>query len=244
MYTGAISAPEEATVDNTVQQLDQDLALAGYAESTRQDYIKVAQELTRFAGKPIISIDREDLRRFVSSVMARPVGISTKTNILCGLLFLYRRTLGRSELVSFIKLPKRHSPMPDVLSRDEVHAVLAAIRNPRWQAMAMVMYGAGLRIAEARALTVSDIDGVRNVIRVRHGKGNRAREAKLSPVLYDWLRQYWAHVRPPLPYLFANYLGRLPSFATVRKALKRAAEEASVKKRVTPHTTPLLAGPH
>jgi site-specific recombinase XerD len=98
------------------------------------------------------------------------------------------------------------------------------------------MYGAGLRISEAIALEVRDIDGSRGVLQVRHGKGNKAREAKLSPTLYEWLRQYWARERPPLPYLFASpKTGKLPHAVTVRKALARAAKEAWIKKRVTPH---------
>ncbi|HLK38375.1 MAG TPA: tyrosine-type recombinase/integrase, partial [Polyangiaceae bacterium] len=97
----------------------------------------------------------------------------------------------------------RHSPLPTVLSLDEVHALLRALRHRRYQALAMVLYGTGLRIREAIALEVGDIDGARGVVRVRHGKGDKAREAKLSDSLYEWLRRYWAQERPPLPYLFA-----------------------------------------
>jgi site-specific recombinase XerD len=100
----------------------------------------------------------------------------------------------------------------------------------------MVLYGAGLRIAEALALEVTDIDGARGVIRVRHGKGNKPREAKLSPSLYQWLRQYWSRERPPLPYLFASRrTGKPPVAESVRSALALAAKEAWVKKHVTPH---------
>ena len=156
---------------------------------------------------------------------------------LCAVLFLFRRTLGRPELVSFIKLPRRHSPLPSVLSLDEVNALLRSLRHRRYQAIAMVMYGAGLRIGEALALEVRDIDGARGVLQVRHGKGNKAREAKLSPTLYEWLRQYWAKERPPEPYLFASpKTGKLPLRSTVRKAIARAAKDAWIKKRVTPHT--------
>jgi integrase/recombinase XerD len=100
----------------------------------------------------------------------------------------------------------------------------------------MVLYGAGLRISEALALETSDVDGARGVLIVRHGKGDRAREAKLSPSLYQWLRRYWARPRPRAPYLFAcPRLGALPLQDTIRKALAQAAKDALNKKRVTPH---------
>jgi site-specific recombinase XerD len=150
-------------------------------------------------------------------------------------MFLYRKSFGRPDIVSFISLPRQHSPLPEVLSVKEVHALLSAIRKPRYQAIAMVMYGAGLRIAEAIALEVRDIDGERGVIRVRHGKGNKAREAKLSPSLYQWLRDYWRRAQPPLPYLFASRAGSLPQADTVREAMAKAAKDAWIKKHVTPH---------
>ena len=81
-----------------------------------------------------------------------------------------------------------------------------------------------------------DVDGGRGVLYVRHGKGNVAREAKLSSRLYTWLRQYWARERPPLPYLFASkQSGRPPRMETIRDALALAAKDALIAKRVTPH---------
>jgi site-specific recombinase XerD len=117
-----------------------------------------------------------------------------------------------------------------------VHALLRAIERPRYQAVAMVLYGAGLRLSEALTLEVSDIDGARSVLRVRNGKGGKPREVRLSPKLYAWLRDYWARHRPPQPYLFASRsTGKPPHKATIREVLALACEEAGIKKHVTPH---------
>jgi integrase/recombinase XerD len=222
-------------LDKSIHELGQDLARSSYAETTVTRYCAVAQSLCTRLGKPVSEVTRDELRGFVDELMAREVSSSTKRNDLAGLLFLYRKTLGKPEMVSFIKLPKRYSALPVVLSKDEVNRLLNAIRRPRIQALAMVMYGAGLRVSEAIALETSDIDGARGVIRVRHGKGNKAREAKLSPVLLKWLRDYWSTTRPPKPYLFANAQGELPVEATVRKALICAGRDAKINKRITPH---------
>jgi len=222
-------------MDKSIEQLDQDLARAEYTEKTRRAYHARAEELARHFGKPIADISREELRAFVDTVVTGQERAWAREECACALLFLYRRTLGRPDMVSFIKIPKRHSALPVVLSKGEVHRLLNAIRSPRYQALAMVMYGAGLRVTEALSLTSGDIDGERGVIRVRHGKGDKPREAKLSPTLYEWLRAYWSRTRPPLPYLFADFKGRLPQRSTVRKALAAAATQACIKKRVTPH---------
>jgi integrase/recombinase XerD len=223
-------------MDKSIERLGQDLARASYAEGTRQAYVQTASELAKHCGKSLAELTRDDLRGYVDSLQGGHLSAHQQAGRLCAVLFLFRRTLGRPELVSFIKLPRRYSPVPTVLSLEEVNALLRAIRHRRYQAIAMVMYGAGLRISEAIALEVRDIDGARGVLQVRHGKGNKAREAKLSPTLYEWLRQYWAKERPPQPYLFASpKTGKLPWKATVRRALARAAKEVWIKKRMTPH---------
>lgn len=222
-------------MDTVIKQMSQDLARAGYRRGTCRRYINVARELAGFVGKPLADIEREEVRQFVDHVTMREASPATVGNKICGLRFLYRRTLGRDHMVSFIKLPTRHSVLPVVLSKEEVQRLLNAIRTPRYQSIAMVMYGAGLRVSEACVLTVDDIDRSRGVLIVRHGKGNKPRETKLSPVLYDWLRKDWARRRPPLPYLFADSRGRSPSPNAIRRAVRAAAKDARIRKPVTPH---------
>ena len=222
-------------MDKLIEELAQDLARAGYAESTRAGYLAAARELSEHAASPIGELTREQLRRYADAVMALPLSSSAKHQRLLGVLFLYRRTLGKPEMVSFIKLPKKVSKVPQVLSLGEVKRVLESIQDARYQTIAMVMYGAGLRVSEAIALRVTDIDATRGVILVRAGKGGKQRETTLSRSLYQSLREYWARTRPPQPYLFTDTQGCLPSRTTVRRALLQAAKAAGVRKAVSPH---------
>jgi integrase/recombinase XerD len=223
-------------MDKSIKQLGQDLALARYAKSTCIKYLRTAEHLANRFGRPLAELTREELRKYVEEVTARGKSVSWVCNRISALSFLYRKTLGQPELVSFLSYPRQRRPLPTVLSMAEVGSLLGAIRVARYQAIAMVLYGAGLRISEALALEVSDIDGARGVIRVHHGKGDKAREAKLSQTLYTWLRQYWARERPPQPYLFASRKTRKPPLATtVCAALADAAKQAWIAKRVTPH---------
>lgn len=84
-------------------------------------------------------------------------------------------------------------------------ALLGAVRSPVYRGTLAVMYGCGLRIGEAAAVTVKDIDAGRGVIRVV-GKGNKERLAPLPPALLAGLRRVWAEHRHPV-WLFANKRG-------------------------------------
>lgn len=222
-------------MSDETQCMARDLAMKGYAQSTQELYLMSCTALIEHFGCPAASLSRDQLRGYTQLLSERSTSQTRLRMHLCALLFLYRKTLGMPEHVSFIALGKTTSKVPDVLSVKEVHALLNAISNRRYQALAMVLYGAGLRIGEAIALQTSDIDGQRGVLRVRHGKGNKAREAKLSESLYFSLRQYWARERPAAPYLFASPAGYLPQTSTIREALSKAAKDAGIKKHVTPH---------
>jgi site-specific recombinase XerD len=227
--------PKEATLD-PIDQMDQDLARGGYAPTTRNSYLKTIRTLQRRFDKRADELSREELRTFVDETSKRYASSSSRRMALAAMVFLYRRTLGMPQHVSFIRWPRRYSPLPTVLSRREVQALLQAIEQPVYTAIALVLYAVGVRLAEALALTVADIDGTRGVIRIHHGKGNKAREAKLPRELYHWLRWYWAKHRPAQPYLFSSPRTRKPpTRASVREALAKAAAAAGIRKRVTPH---------
>jgi integrase/recombinase XerD len=234
---GAVEAPpKEATVDKTITRMQQDLAYAGYAKSTRASYLRAAKELLTRIGRPAEEIRRDDLREHVEHLRGQGRSASWLKINLAGIVFLFAKTLGRPTEVSFVAWPKQYSPLPTVLSLAEVDAFLGALRHPVYRAIAMVLYGTGLRIDEALSLEVSDVDGARGVLRVRHGKGNRAREVKLASVLHQWLREYWDRERPQRPYLFTSRrTGRPPTQDAVRAAFASAAEQAKISKPVTPH---------
>lgn len=222
-------------MESTLDNLARDLASKGYAQTTQKSYLSRARKLTERFGCSPEELTQEQLREYVEELKQEHKSVSQLTNSLSALLFLYRKTLGTPELVSFISIPKKYSPLPTVLSVREVHALLSHVKHPRYRMLAMVMYGCGLRVSEAIALACGDIDGSRGVLYVRHGKGNVAREAKLSSELYFALRQYWARERPIGPYVFASKSGRLPQADTIRTALRKAAEAAGIKKAVHSH---------
>lgn len=223
-------------MDKSIIRMQQDLARARYADSTQSTYLGTIKQLAERFERPIVELTRDDVRTFVDEILARGHSASRVKQHFSALTFLYRKTLGLPEFASFISYPKQHSALPMILSLEETQALLGAIHHPVYQAITMVLYGSGLRISEALPLEVTDIDGPRGVILVRHGKGNKAREAKLSELLYQYLRHYWARVRPPKPYLFVSPVtGKPPSAQTVRLAIACAIEEAGIKKHVTPH---------
>ena len=145
-------------------------------------------------------------------------------------------TLRRPEVVACIPRAKIRRSVPTVLSGHDVERLLDAIQSPKYRAILMTAYGAGMRIGEVCALQVEDIDNQRMLIRVRDGKTGD-RYVMLSPRVLGALRRYWRVARPSGPELFP---GRRPGTVLCRNAVAKALgpilDQAALGKHVTPHT--------
>ncbi len=123
------------------------------------------------------------------------VAASTQNQALCALLFLYRavldRKLDRIEDVIRAKKPER---LPVVLTREEVRAVLDRMSGVH-RLVALLLYGAGLRLLDALRLRVKDIDFAMNQITVRDGKGQKDRVTMLPAVAKSLLAKHLNEVR-------------------------------------------------
>jgi integron integrase len=109
---------------------------------------------------------------------------------LNAVVFLYRdvllRPLGRLPELRRSARPPR---LPEVLSKDEVRAVMGATA-PELQLPLRLLYGTGLRLLELLRLRVKDVDFARNQILVRGGKGEKDRVTVLPASLKEELRAH------------------------------------------------------
>lgn len=123
------------------------------------------------------------------------VAASTQNQALCALLFLYRQVLGRPlGPLAGVVWAKKGTTVPVVLSRDEVAAVLDRLGGVMWL-IAVLLYGAGLRLTECLDLRVKDIDFDRCQIVVRDGKGGKDRPVPLPAIAVGALVRQLDEVR-------------------------------------------------
>lgn len=217
------------------ERMMQDLKLAGYAKDTQRRYLEAADHLVKFHWRCPSEMGQEEIREWIEYLLEHGrIGPQRMRQHFAGLQFLFRKTLGRPQLVSFISWPKAPKRLPTVLSVDEVLLLLRSFTCRKYRVFFSMMYATGLRVSEACRLKTSDIDAERGVIRVI-GKGDHERLVTLSDRLVTILRAYWVAERPPKPWLFASKRGNQLSDKTARQALHRATIKAGLDKRVTPH---------
>jgi site-specific recombinase XerD len=218
--------------------MEADLRLRGYAEKTRVAYVSCIRAVARHFRRSPATLGEDDLRAYLTYLLdVRRVRPATQVVHAAALRFLYRITLQQPELAARIPHPRRPQTLPTVLSVQEVGQVLGAITAPKYRALFLACYGAGLRIGEACALERTDIDSTRMLLHVRRGKGGHERYVTLSPRLLAALRAYWRQARPRGPYLFPGATPARPlSRDAAQRALRQVVAQCGLGKRITPHT--------
>ncbi|MEE9335704.1 MAG: integron integrase [Granulosicoccaceae bacterium] len=113
---------------------------------------------------------------------------STQSQALCALVFLYRHVIGRPlGDLGGITHAKAKIRTPVVLAPDEVADVLNELKGVD-KLIVELMYGSGLRVSEALAIRVQDIDFNNRCLTIRMGKGNKDRIVTLATSLESALK--------------------------------------------------------
>ena len=97
--------------------------------------------------------------------------------------------------------------LPDILSQNEIARILNAIHKPHYAVFLYTVYTMGLRLGEALALEVGDIDGEKLRVHIRNGKGHKDRFVPLAPCTYRILQQFWLTHRYPVLGADPKWLG-------------------------------------
>lgn len=110
----------------------------------------------------------------------------------------------------------------------------------RIRALIAVLWRGGLRISEALALTERDIDERRGSLLVRHGKGDKRREAGMDAFGFEQVSAWMPHrtTLPPGPLLCVidgATDGQRWSCTAARRELRQHAVQAGVRRRFAPH---------
>jgi integron integrase len=169
-----------------------------YSLRTEQAYVFWIRAFIRFHGGATHPRDMgaAQVEAFLTWLAAeRRVAVSTHGQALSALLFLYQKVLGMDlPWMQSIGRPRRQPRLPTVLTHDEVARVLAQLDGVH-RLLAQLLYGTGMRIAEALQLRTKDVDFERRTLIVRCGKGGKDRALMLPGTLVLPLREHLARAR-------------------------------------------------
>ena len=223
--------------NNYLTQYKKNLLLRGYSDKTQIAYISLLSRYFKHYGGKLENDSSTQIKDYLHYLLqVKKVSRSLMNQCYSALKFFYTTTLKanwENLKIPYVKHTKR---LPEILSRKEIQSVLDCTGNIKHKAMLMVVYSAGLRVSEAAALKVTDIDSKTNTIKVVEGKGKKDRFTLLSEKTLIALRQYYLLFRPKI-WLFENPANHRPlNVSTFQKVFKNATLKARINKHVSIHS--------
>jgi integrase/recombinase XerD len=226
----------------------------GLAENSILAYQNDVDKLKDFSGgigKTADQLNYEDLKQFLSTLFDFGLSARSQARIISGIKqfygFLILENLVKVDPSELLEQPKLGRKLPEVLSIEEIDALLAAIdlsknEGHRNRAMLETLYSCGLRVSELVGLRFSDLFFEEGFIRVI-GKGNKERLVPVSPQVQKEIEIYQQHIRNHLNIqkgseniVFLNRRGAQLTRVMVFTIIKNLAESIGLKKNISPHT--------
>ncbi len=200
---------------------------------TVKQYGHIARTFLAFARKPLEQVTPHDLEAYREYlVLQRHYSKNSLYTTIRGLACLFR-SQGLTT-ADTLEPPRRPERLPRYLAEEEVHRLLEVVKgSPRDSAIVHVLAFGGLRVGELCHLRLEDIEFERNVLHVRSGKGDKDREVILEDRTRAAIDRYLTERRLAGGAASERLFPVGP--VTVERVVRRAALEAEIPRRVTPH---------
>ena len=195
-------------------------------------------------------LELTDLQHFAATIHEQGIGPTSQARILSGVRSFYRFMLLdgyiEQDPTELLESPRIGEHLPEVLTTEEVDQLensidLSRAEGQRNRAIIEVLFSCGLRVSELVNLHLSDLFLEEGFVRVL-GKGSKERLVPISKRAIKEL-QLWFYDRNLMrikpgeeDYVFLNRRGAHLTRTMILIMIKRQAQEAGIKKTISPHT--------
>jgi integrase/recombinase XerD len=226
------------------------------ADNSVEAYLRDIDKLTDYllvdsSKKNPREITLHELQDFIKWVAELGMTASSQARIISGIKAFYKycllENITEADPTTLLEAPKLKRSLPDVLSFDEIDAIISQIdlskpEGGRNKALLETMYSCGLRVSETVNLKISQLYLDVGFIRVI-GKGDKERLVPIGSSAVHYINIYKNEIRihmQPRPgnddILFLNSRGTKLSRVMIFLIIKELVKKAGIKKTVSPHT--------
>ncbi|MBN3037748.1 MAG: tyrosine-type recombinase/integrase [Candidatus Diapherotrites archaeon] len=212
----------------------------GLSEKRCLKYLSTLSRLGSQLGKPFNEAAKGDVIQLLSWLEATGFKEWTKHDYKVILKSFYK-WLNNGEypvMVSWVKTSMKngsHKLPEELLTEEDIRALVTACTNPRDKAFVLTLYESGCRISELLTLQVKNVkfDEHGGILRVTGKTGDRrVRVISAAPAIALWLDNH----PTSKGHLFCSLDGSSVNYSTINVLLRKLAKKAGITKRVNPHS--------
>lgn len=257
---------------NFIDKLKTELELRGFSQKTISAYIFHNQKFLEFIRsqksanfqtslaeggnkRQPENITQADIKAYLAYLISEKKQSPSSVNLaLCALKFFYEEVLEK-DIFKKISTLKQEKKIPTVLTKEEIFSMINTIKNKKHKLLVELMYSSGLRVSEAVALKIENINLDERIAKIIAGKGKKERLVILSRNLSKHMKKYLEmsetrsvseHAQEAKlsdkrkfqsQYIFPTQKNKQEhlSIRQAQKIVNKAAKKAGIKKRVFCH---------
>ena len=227
------------------------------SENSIEAYLRDIEKLVRYMELEGMNLSPEKVQQkhienFLKSISESGLNARSHARILSGIKAFYKYLLVEDIIdmspTELLESPKLGRKLPEVLSIEEINAVIDAIdlskpEGERNKAMLETLYSCGLRVSELISLKKSNLLLDEGFIKVV-GKGDKERIVPIGSVAIKHIKIYIDHIRNHMDnikkesedILFLNRRGNQLTRVMIFTIIKNLTQQAGITKTVSPHT--------
>ncbi|MFA9388629.1 MAG: site-specific tyrosine recombinase XerD [Prolixibacteraceae bacterium] len=204
-----------------------------------------------FKGLTPLKVKLNHLKSFVEWLNDKGVSPRTQARTISGVKSFFKYLLIEEKIISdptaLLESPKIGRKLPDVLSLEEIDALIDAIdlekpEGQRNKAILETLYSCGLRVSELVNLKISNLFFDQGYIKI-DGKAKKERLVPMSERAIVEIKKYLDVYRKTLKIasdagdvLFLNRRGQKLSRVMIFTIIKNLASKINIQKKISPHT--------
>ncbi|MDR3713040.1 MAG: site-specific tyrosine recombinase XerD [Puia sp.] len=219
-------------------------------------YLRDIDKLTQFleetpSAKSPGDIELGQLQQFLRWIHELGMTPTSQARILSGIRSFYKyctlEQIAARDPTVLLEAPKLKRALPDVLSIEEIEAIIAGIdlskaEGGRNKAILETLYSCGLRVSEVVNLRISGLFLDTGFIRVI-GKGDKERLVPIGSTAIKYITIYQREIRVHIPakpghedILFLNRRGARLTRVMIFLLLQALVKKAGITKHISPHS--------
>lgn len=208
-----------------------------YSKNTISTYSDALAIFLRFyAHKNISEISNLDVETFNNEyILKNKYSASFQNQVVNALKLFFKVIVEKIIVPDLILRPRREHRLPNVLSKEEVKAILEASTNIKHRTMLSLIYACGLRRSELLNLEPMHVDSKRNLLIIKKSKGNKDRIIPISDKIITMLREYYKLYKPKKWLFEGQFEATQYSEKSIQSVMKQALAKAKIKKPATLH---------
>jgi len=189
-------------------------------------------------------VQHEHVQNYIAQRHREGIGSRSLQRMLASIRSFYRFLMARQQCghnpAKNIKAPRQNKLLPETLDIDQITALLEAspdsVLEIRDLAMFELFYSSGLRLSELAQLNLEDIDLDSGQLRVRQGKGDKARDLPIGKKAVQAIRR-WLECRfeSADSAVFISAKGKRLGQRSIQLRLDRWCKKHGLEQHVHPH---------